>query len=208
MKKILLLATLLAVLPLHSPFANLVNNGDFEAGPTETTKYAFWETPGWWNRAKTDNAQGANARVNSMDESGFNATVNDRGDMVSSFSQNTKHTIEHGDEYEISLDMRAGMDWQGADRLEVILFATSDNTLSSSVVWEEIVEMGEAVGTDWTTETHTFKPVPPAAVGKTLFLNFYGVDPAESQKAGFLRVDNIVLTNKSGDGSAAPATKP
>jgi|GEM_PF-5941483 len=203
MKRALLLTTLLAVVPIYSPFANLVNNGDFEAGPTETTKYAFWETPGWWNRAKRDNAQGLNARIASNDESGFNATVNDRGDLASSFTQNTKYTIEHGDEYEISLDMRAGIDWQGADRLEVILFATSDNTLSGSVVWEEIVEMGDVVGAEWTTETHTFKPVPPAAVGKTLFLNFYGVDPAESQKTGYLRVDNIVLTNKAADGAAA-----
>jgi len=199
MKTLLALTLVLAALPMHSPKANLVKNGDFEEGPAELTKYSFAQSPGWWNRAKRENAQSNNARAISDHHTGFSATVNDRGDAATLFSQKTKHIIQHGDEYQLTLDIMAHLDWEPSDKVRVILYATEDNNGGGNVVWEEAVEFQDISGSSWISESHTFAAVPPAAVGKNLFINFYGVDPDLSDqdaKWGFVRVDNIVLTVK------------
>jgi hypothetical protein len=208
MKKIVFPALLLAVSAACSLQANLITNGDFEAGPSEERDYSFGETPGWWNRAKREEPTRANARRNYFDDGGFNAIVNDRGETFSSFNQKTQHAIQEGDEFEISLDLKAGMDWENVDGLKVVIFATATDTLGGSIVWEETVNFESGYGNAWITETHTFPPAPADVQGRTLFLYFHGFDNAESRKTGFLRVDNIVLTVKPKADAASPLRVP
>ena len=194
MKKFLPLTVLLAVLPFGPSHANLLNNADFEAGPTELKEYNFKETPGWWNRAKREEAQSAAARRTFNDESKYNAIANDKGESLTSFNQKTSHAIQAGDVFQVALDLCAGMDWQSRDVLRVVAFATANNTQGGEVVWQESVDFDDGYSKAWRSETRTFPPATSAAQGRTLFFNFYGVDPQGIDKIGFLRVDNIVLT--------------
>jgi hypothetical protein len=200
MNKALLPAMALAAFSVGPLHANLLKNADFEAGEAVDDKYPFYKTPGWYNPAGGggNKAMGvtARAREGSMEGSVYSATVNDRERETSVFIQKTEHSIEEGEEIEVSLDWTAGWQWQSEDVLRVAVFAKSGNTLSGETVWEDTVDFERAPKGAWEKKTHTFQPAPPEASGKTLFFSFYGVDPQQAGVSGFCRVDNIVLTVK------------
>ncbi len=199
MKKAILLSALLAVAPFETPMANLLTNADFEAGPGDKDVQPFYSTPNWYNPADAGSkkAMGVTARATegSMEGSVYSASVNDREKETSYFVQKTEHSIEEGEVFEVSLDWKAGWQWQSQDVLRVVVFAKEGNTLGGETLWEETFDFEHAPN-DWQNVTHTFQPAPFQASGKTLFFSFYGVDPQRAGVAGFARVDNIVLTVK------------
>lgn len=201
MKKILLLAALSAALPFASALAdNLLKNGDFEAGASEEKTYPFYATPGWYNPADAGSkkAMAVNARTTeeTIDNSKYSATVNDRQREVSCFSQKTEHGISDGEVFEFTMDWRAGWQWQAQDVVRVKLYATDNNKLGGKVVWEDSFDFENAPVGAWEKATHTFRPASAEATGKTLIFELSGVDPQEAGVAGWARVDNLVLTVK------------
>lgn len=200
MKRLFLSTALLAVLPVASSLANLLKNADFEEGPSEKDKHPFYETPGWYNPADagSNKAMGVTARATegSMEGSTYSASVNDREKDTSYFVQKTEHSIEEGEVFEVSLDWKAGWQWQSEDVLRVVVFAKAGNTLSGETVWEDTFDFERAPTGSWDKVTHTFQAASPEAAGKTLFFSFYGVDRQRAGVSGFARVDNIILTVK------------
>lgn len=199
MKKFLAVCAGAALLLTESLLANLLRNADFEAGPAEAEIVAFHSTPGWYNpvNAGSKKALAVNARAREGDAEGstYSATVNDREKEISYFVQKTEHSIAEGEIFELSLDWKAGWQWQAQDVLRVVVFAKENNNLGGETVWEETVDF-EFAPTSWEKVTHVFPPAPLQATAKTLFFSFYGVDPQQAGVAGFARVDNIVLTAK------------
>ncbi len=200
MNKALLVAASLAALPVASVLAdNLLKNGDFEAGPGDDKIYPFYATPDWYNPADAGSkkAMAVNARASegAMEGSKYGATVNDREKETSWFVQKTEHSIEEGEVFEVSLDWKAGWQWQAGDVLRVVVFAKSGNTLGGETLWEETFDFEHAPNA-WEKVTHAFQPAPFQATGKTLFFAFYGVDPQQAGASGFARVDNVELTVK------------
>lgn len=195
MKRSVLVTVLLAGLLPSSLLADLLRNGDFQEGAKDEKTYSFGMTPGWYNRAVGEKKGEANARVNegSLDGYGYSATVNDRKDEISSFSQKTEHNIEEGEVFELSLDWTSGWQWQPTDILRVVIFAKSGDKLGGETVWEQTVDFERAPVGSWAKATHRFPPAPTEAVGRKLYFGFYGVDPQEAGTVGWCRVDNIEL---------------
>lgn len=193
--------------------ANLVSNGDFEAGPSGAETYNFESTPGWYNWGQGLN-QRTNARSNVSASRGsrYSAVISDRynidlgselfardqfGSVV--HSQRTGHVIRTGDSFQLSYDWTTGYRWDGLrGQVRFVLFATDNDALGGSVVWSEVFDSGRHGGRegDWRDVTLSGQPVPAAAAGRTLFVAFYGFLDAAALRnhPGYARVDNIVVT--------------
>jgi hypothetical protein len=188
--------TALAVVPLR---ANLIKNGDFEAGPSDKTEYNFKETPGWYNRANAKDPNAQNAAARKKQGAQYTAVANDSTNeeglpQKTWFNQKTAHTIKAGDVFNLSLDWSDAQSWESGDLLRVTVYATENDKLSGRVVWQSTVDFQKGPGSTLASETHAFEPADENAAGRTLFFSFYGVDPEQAGTTGFARVDNIVLT--------------
>lgn len=194
------LATLM-MLPAFAPLQaadNLITNGDFEAGPKEAPVHAFYESPGWYNRAEGGKRQDAQARRDSenLGESTYNALINNKVPVNSIFHQKTGHIIKEGEIYNLSLDWKHSFQWRATDLLRVRVYATLDNKVGGTVIWEDVAELDHPSGEEWARVKHAFAPVPLDAQGKNLHFSFEGVGAQETldkKDVGFARVDNIVL---------------
>ncbi len=193
---------LLTLFSKLSAQTNLVTNGDFETGGGTT----FDTTPGWYNMGKSQN-QDSKARSNTLAHGGsYSATISDRYDIeTGAFSwvahcQKTTYTIKEGDSFAISYFWRpSDIGWQrGRDNVQFVLFATDNNTLAGNAVWSATLVSGNFPGNDikiWKNVEARTGVVSPLAVGKTLFVSFYGFDRGGlSSDAGYARVDDIVVT--------------
>lgn len=201
MRKALLFAAVLAALSVSSSFSqNLLKNGDFELEAGDKDAQPFYRTPNWYNPADAGSkkAMGVTARATegSMEGSTYSASVNDREKEISWFVQKTEHSIEEGEVFEVSLNWKAGWQWQPEDVLRVVVFAKAGNTLGGETVWEDTFDFERAPTGSWDKVTHAFQPASPEATGKTLIFAFYGVDPQQAGVPGWVRVDNIELTVK------------
>lgn len=175
--------------------ADLITNGDFETG----TGLTFETTPNWFNRGtggQTANARGDNLNLG---DSTRNAVINEQFTVDGGFgaiahSQNTGHAIQEDDYFALSYDWRDASEWQDRDVVRFVHFATADNTLAGTVVWSDTLDSGgRTSAATWESVSQETAVVNSAAVGQTLFVNFYGVDPLETGPAGFARVDNITV---------------
>ncbi|MDX6765282.1 MAG: hypothetical protein SFU85_00665 [Candidatus Methylacidiphilales bacterium] len=182
---------------------NFVTNGDFETG----TGDAFWQTPPWWNAGKAFN-QGTSARTREGAVIGgsYSATVNDRwsktGDVYSAsvlYSQKTTRTIAAGDVFTLSYDWYPVDDfWQkNRDTIRFFLFATANDKLNGPVVWssELVSDFFQGSINTYKSVAQTTPVVNAEAVGKTLFIQFHGMDTVDGATGSihFARVDNIVV---------------
>lgn len=200
MKFLLFCSLLGAALPLASLSAqNIVTNGDFETG----TGTAFNVTPPWYNRGVGLNqTSAARSNNNNLGASTFNAVINDRYDTVTpafgtvAHSQNTGYTIQSGDYFAVSYDWRDAADWQQArDFVRVVLFATTNNALGGPIAWSVTLDSPlSTLVTTWESVSTQTTVVNEAAVGRPLFINFFGVDNGGlSATTGFARVDNVTV---------------
>jgi hypothetical protein len=204
--KILSAIALAGALPCVTPalFAgndNLVKNGDFELYESEWV--SFNDTKFWRNRGT--GKEKANARRNGQGDgvlaSGFQGSINDQYDErtatfgVVAHNQNTEHIIRPGESYTVDYVWKTAYQWQRErDIVRVILYATTANTPTGPVVWSAPLESGAARKENtWERISHLTEVVPPAAVGKQLFLSFYGVDLLGTSAPGYALVDNIVV---------------
>ncbi len=201
MKTSSFLALLLTLPALVAPLLasdNIITNGDFEKEPLGAESYPFNQTPGWYNRADKGKHQDFTARTKkeNREESLYTASINSTNPSNSVFLQRTKHQIKAGEIYHLSLDFRHSFNWNAGNVLRVTVFATIDDTLGGTVVWEESVDLGDSAGQSWSNETHTFRPAPADAEGLRLYFSFQGASEQETGSqggAGYARVDNIVL---------------
>jgi hypothetical protein len=182
---------------------NLVTNGDFETGTGKT----FEETSGWYNRGRGAN-QKANARSTGFAHGGScSALVSDRYDNAKSaflgaaHCQKTSYAIKAGDSFVVSYFWRpVDSGWQlGRDNIEFALFATDNNTVGGTVVWSALLRSENFSGldlADWKNVSDQSTVATAAAVGKTLFVCFYGVDRGKilSKDTGYALVDDIEVT--------------
>lgn len=202
-------------LALMSPLAtaqavNLIENGTFEAGPGQASAVQFISTPGWYNWGQGLN-QRANARsdANPLPGSRYSAVINDRynfeagpslfsraqfGPLV--HTQKTGHVIRAGESFQVSYEWAGAYRWNlTRNEVRFVLFATNTDTLGGEVVWSEVFDSGVHAGREgaWKKVSHTGRVVNPAAVGRTLFVAFFGVQDGTSLSAqpGFARVDNL-----------------
>jgi hypothetical protein len=198
-----LISLALSSLSSASLFAqNLVVNGDFEDG----TGTAFYATTGWYN-CGVGLKQGTTARTDkgAVITGFFSATINDRYNSVEGkfgpvvHSQKTKYVIKAGDSFTLTYDWRpADSYWQtGRDTVRFVLYATSDDRMAGPVVWSSehtsdlyrgSIDLGKNVFA-------ISSVVKTEAVGKALFINFYGVDTVDGVEGShhYARVDNIVV---------------
>lgn len=202
MKSHILNACLLfALSPVALQAENLVVNGDFETG----NGTAFYQTPGWYN-CGTGLNQGTSART---DQGGaitgsYSATVSDRYITAESkfgpvtHVQKTNYTIQEGDSFPLSYEWRPADEyWQRAqDTVRFVLFATVNDKVGGAKVWSSELTSdffkGNPSGVMAVSATSSV--VDPEAVGRALFVMFYGVDTVNGGKDNtphWARVDNI-----------------
>jgi hypothetical protein len=201
-KTILCILNLLFCVSLQAESENLVVNGDFESGKED----AFWSCQPWYNIGKGNN-QGAGARTkNGLPISGsYSAPVNDGYDPTEdkysglAHSQKTTHTIKEGDSYTLAYDWYPGNDyWQRTtDTIRFVLFATSNDAVGGPRVWssELTSEFFDGAIHHVKGVVQTTTVVNAEAVGKKLFIVFYGVDKNFTKEGNrhWAMVDNIVL---------------
>lgn len=201
--KLLSLAGLCASFPLSGVHAqNLVRNGDFEGGTGKT----FASTVGWYNRGTQGEKSPVRNDSSPVDpaESPHFGQINDRYDITKSafgpiaHNQKTAHVIQAGESFDLSYvwlgNGNAG--WQrGRDIVRFMLFATSNDSLGGDVVWSSVLDSGYAAQiTTWQKVSQRSEVVASAAVGRRLFVTFYGVDSQGlSETPGFGLLDNIVV---------------
>jgi hypothetical protein len=205
MKKLLIITGLLSGLSSASvPGQNLVTNGDFEAGSNLT----FDGTPNWFNRGTAGQAGSARGDNLNLLGSDFNAVISDRYNFGTSTFGPVAHSqrvtagsykIQGGDFFSLSYDWRDASGWEQAhDQVRFVLFATVNDTLAGTVVWSETLDSGtSSAAATWESVSQTTGTVTLAAVGKDLFIQFYGVDlnsEGISTTTGFARVDNISVS--------------
>lgn len=203
MKASILKACLLIALPSAAHCAeNLVVNGDFETG----TGNAFYQTPPWYNCGAGLN-QGANARVDTgaVITGTHSATVIDRYNTTDdkpgpiAYVQKTKHTIQEGDSFALSYEWRPSDEyWQRAkDTIRFVLFATGNDKLSGQKVWSSVLTSDFLRSKPGSIQAvaQTSEVVNADAVGRELFIMFYGLDTGDSEtgEPHWARVDNIEL---------------
>jgi len=182
---------------------NLIINGDFETGEGN----AFYQTPGWYN-AGTGSNQGTNARSDegAVVSGSYSATVIDRyntsegkpGPLM--YVQKTNYIIEQGDSFALSYEWKpADQYWQrSTDTVRFVLFATGNDNVGGPVVWSSELTSDFTKG-GWETVklvSDTTDVVNSEAVGRTLFVKFYGIDTVDSENGNphWARVDNIEVT--------------
>jgi hypothetical protein len=152
--------------------------------------------------------QRINARSNNpiAGETGYSATVNNMGRVITVFVQKTDLTVRTGELFEVSLSWVKGQNWKPTDFLRLRVFTTSDDTLAGDVIWGASAEFDQAPG-QWSRLTQTFGPAPAEANGSILFLSFYGSSPnAEehpeavlddegkpAKTPGYARVDDVEI---------------
>lgn len=203
MKECYLLPLALSALSPVSLFAqNLVVNGDFEDGKGT----AFYATTGWYNRGAGLN-QGTTARIDKgvVIAGSFSATVSDRYNSVEGkfgpvvHAQKTTHTIKAGNTFTLTYDWRpVDSFWQtGRDTVRFVLYATFDNRMGGPVVWSSELTSDFYRGdiTLGKNVSAISSVVNPEAVGKALFVMFYGLDTVDGVEGSthYARVDNIVV---------------
>lgn len=174
---------------------NLVENGDFETGGGSGASRDFNVTANWYNRG---GKQEATARRSDHNPAGsqFNALITDRAGVGTLHSQKTGYVIRAGDTFEVTFDSYCSpASWHERDIIRLVLFATENDRLAGEVVWEHNFEKLTDVLGVWETVHGVSQKVEPPAVGKRLFVNFYGVDPKGNvdRSTSYARVDNIVL---------------
>jgi hypothetical protein len=193
---------LLALSPVALQAENLVVNGDFETG----NGTAFWQAPGWYN-CGTGLNQGTGART---DEGGviitgiYSAVVNDRyvtdeakfGSLA--HAQTTKYIIQDGDSFSLSYEWRPADQWwqRSQDTIRFVLFATANDKLGGAKVWssELTSDFFKDKPSGVMAVSATSSVVDPEAVGRVLFVMFYGVDTVNGGKDNtphWAVVDNI-----------------
>lgn len=199
---------------LASAFAhaeNLVDNGDFESGDGT----AFFKTPPWYNRGEGLN-QGTNARSaeGAVITPAYSASVNDRyqttagkfGPIV--YAQKTSHIIQAGDSFSLIYEWRpADKHWQkSTDTIRFVLYATENDKLGGPVVWSSELTSDLFKGDFSSVMLVEQKSdvVDEFAVGKALFVMFYGLDTDDSETGSthWARVDNIEI--QANNDSKAP----
>jgi hypothetical protein len=192
------LPTLLAFSLSASGAQNLVANGDFEAGTGTGINRNFDVTPSWYNRA---DAQNTNARKGdkNLEGSSFNAVLSDRAGYIVLHSPKTKYTTKAGDRFDVSFNwMGNHLSWNNRDFVRVVLFATQDNQVQGRVVWEHLFDGAPSAGMlgTWEAVGGRTDVVATEAVGKRLFINFYGMDSfgEDFGKPGYARLDNLSVT--------------
>lgn len=202
------LLIILTTIAVHAgkPEDNLVVNGDFESGE----KPAFYGTMPWYN-CGTGLNQGTNARSSegTVISGAFSAIVNDRYNIADAkfgpiaHTQKTKHTIEEGDSFSLSYQwLPADRFWQTTrDTVRFVLYATDNDKIGGTKVWTAEFNAGFFRGTIGAPMSvqETTDVVNEEAVGKTLFVQFYGLDTVDGETGSphFARVDDIVVTVQS-----------
>lgn len=105
--------------------------------------------------------------------------------------QNMGHTIQSGDIFQGSMMWRDSGSWDADDQIKVILFYTSDNTLTGAATDLMTWNSGPRTGVE-TWEKKTFPStgfVDALAVGKTLMVRF----EVEAEDLHFARMDDLYL---------------
>jgi hypothetical protein len=203
--RLICLLTALASLTLQAE--NLVVNGDFETGEGN----AFYQTPPWYNGGTGFN-QGASARSNDglVIRDAYSATVNDRHSPADhkpgpvAHIQKTKHIIQDGDSFSLAYEWTPADDyWQRtSDTIRFVLFATENDKMGGPVVWSSELTSDFFKGKPGTPMfvSATTDVVNAEAVGKALFVRFFGVDTVDGLNGSthWARVDSIEVTAISG----------
>jgi hypothetical protein len=194
----ILLVTVLTVTVSNVNAQNLVINGDFEASGGQGVARSFNVTESWYNRAGEQTAVARRSDLN-LDGSSFNAVIVDRSGKPFIHSQKMEHLIAAEDIYAVRFDLMANaVSWNNRDFVRVLLFATQDNQVQGKVVWEHIFDGAPSAGMlgTWEAVGGRTDVVATEAVGKRLFINFYGMDPfgEDFGKPGYARLDNLSVT--------------
>jgi hypothetical protein len=189
----------------------LLDNGGFEDGTGSGTTRNFDVTSNWYNRGTSDQTQTAR-REETGTGSLFVGQINDRYDVTTAtsdfdsaalgtitHSQKTSYIIEAGDAFDFSYEWQDNFNWNdGFDEVRLVVFATDDDTLGGSILWSSIADSGySTAGATYETVTGTTSVVAAAAIGQSLFVNFYGVQTSSglSANTGFARIDNLSVTS-------------
>jgi hypothetical protein len=103
------------------------------------------------------------------------------------------------DIYAVRFDLMANaVSWNNRDFVRVVLFATQDNQVQGRVVWEHLFDGAPSAGMlgTWEAVGGRTDVVATEAVGKRLFINFYGMDSfgEDFGKPGYARLDNLSVT--------------
>ena len=205
MKKLLLFITM-ALLTAGSVFAQVIMdadnlNGDFEDGWGPAPR-AFDTGPSgvgsWYNVGSGDQtATCAHTNLAAAPASGYNGVLSDNNTSGAVLhSVNTGVTIADGDYFEISFDWRDAAGWEANDQIRVAVVAYDTDTAAGTEVYRAWVNDKVTTATTWESVSGQTAIVDPAAVGRTLFIQAYGVNGGAGS-GDFARIDNIVVTRKS-----------
>lgn len=173
-------------------------NGSFENGWGTGTTRDFNDVGGvanWFNIGSGgQTATCAADTLAALPATGYNAVVADynlSGAVL--HSANTGYAIQSGDSFNISFDWRDASGWEANDQIRVAVVAyDNDSATTGTQVMRMWVSDKVTTAATWESVSGTTAVVDQAVVGRTLFIQAYGVNGGAGT-GDFARVDNIVV---------------
>lgn len=195
---------------ISSDFTNGVynSNGSFEFGVDGVELTSDYQTPGLWQVGNSGLGSVNNksvdkvvARNNAGVADGSHALVigGDTSSGLSGGVLDTGYVVKNGDSFELSFWFDPLADWYSPESLDVILFTSSDDTMSGSLTAIMATNINDGA-TDITQYVYNTSEVSSDSphVGKKLWIEFSGAS-TQNSLVGFARVDNVQLTAVSID---------
>lgn len=169
-----------------------IRNGDFNDDPSTADSRTFDDTPFWVN---LNGAQTVEATRTNIVFDGTRNTVNGQTAASQIFANDPDYTGITGDTFTVSFVWRDASGWSdGADRFEVSLFTTDDDTLTGAQTLIQALTTGlSTANNSWDSFSGDFDPLPASANAKRIFVQFKALD-GDSSGGGFGRVDNFQLS--------------
>ena len=184
---------------LHAASTTLIGgstrNGNFDADTSSTDRRTFADTPNWYNLEGDQTRRATRTNRQAPSPGGFrNATV--KLDSSRIFGNETGHTLQSGDVFNLSYMWRDGGNWNDSvDRIRVQLFYTDNDQLTGTqtIIATHHSDYSSSDDTWETVTVNQFYTASGGAVGKKLFVQFQGWPGNSSDTVGHARVDNFEL---------------
>ena len=211
MNKLVIILAAAAVAGFGTSYGqNLFLNPGFEDGTGSGATRDFNNTSNFFNRGNSNDQTQAARRESTDTGSSFVGQVNDRYNVITAISdfdsaafgtvvhsQNTGHTISANEYFNLSYEWQDAFNWNdGLDEIRFVLFATDNNSLNGNIVWSSILDSGTStLDSTYEDVLQSSSVVDGAAVGQTLFVNFFGFqnNGVLSASTGFARLDNVSI---------------
>lgn len=181
-----------------------VRNGNFNDDNALSDVRSFTDTPFWINL--TGNQSYEATRTNILFDGSRCAVLRNNGNNTPVFASDTEYVIQTGDILSVSFRWRDAFMWDDvADRAQVFIFTTNDNTIDGTrTVLQTLTTPSASQDNTFELFSTDFAPIPASANGKRLFTAFTSLD-GNNDNAGYGRIENFQLSVNEDDPVIPPA---